>query len=169
MKAIGIGAIISAFFFFARILIRRKKAEIDCLAELGRGMELMRAELGTRLTPMPELMRLLSDRCGGAAGSFFSAVYSAMPLLEERDFSGLWNIAAESCLIVLDKRALDTVKKAGTVLGRYELAEQLSAVGSCAAELKTREEKLRAAYPESRRLMFGLCAAAGSFLILLLL
>ena len=40
MKAIGIGAIISAFFFFARILIRRKKAEIDCLAELGRGMEL---------------------------------------------------------------------------------------------------------------------------------
>ena len=71
MKAIGIGAIISAFFFFARILIRRKKAEIDCLAELGRGMELMRAELGTRLTPMPELMRLLSDRCGGAAAASF--------------------------------------------------------------------------------------------------
>ncbi len=169
MKAIGIEAIFSAFFFFSIILIRRKKAEIDCLSELVRGMELMRAELGTRLTPMPELMHMLGDRCNGTVGSFFSAVCSALPLLEENEFSRLWNMAAETYLNGLSKKELDTVKKAGTVLGRYELTEQLAVIDSCRAELKNQEDKLRAAYPESRRLALGLCAAAGSFLIILLL
>ena len=40
MKVLGIGAIISAIFLLGLNLTGRRKAEIDCLAELCRGLEL---------------------------------------------------------------------------------------------------------------------------------
>lgn len=169
MKVLGIGAIISAIFLLALNLTGRRKAEIDCLAELCRGLELIRAELGTRLTPMPELLGLLEEQCAGEAGSFFRSVGTALPLLEERDFSSLWSMAADKALCCLSQRELDTVKKVGTVLGKYELSEQLTVIGSCLTELKAGEERLRAAYPQTRKLFFGLSAAAGGFIIILLL
>lgn len=169
MKILGMGAIISAFFLFSLCMTERRKAEINCLAELCAGLELIRAELGTRLTPMPALLELLKDRCGGEAGTFFRAVSTALPLLEEKDFSSLWNMAADEVLRSLSQRELDTVKKVGTVLGKYELSEQLRVIGSCLTELKTSEEKLREAYPQSRKLFFGVSAAAGGFIIILLL
>ena len=169
MKVLGIGAIISAIFLLALNLTGRRKAEIDCLAELCRGLELIRAELGTRLTPMPELLGLLEEQCAGEAGGFFRAVGTALPLLEERDFSSLWSLAAEEALRCLSQRELDIVKKVGTVLGKYELSEQLNVIGSCLRELKAMEERLRVAYPQSRKLFFGISAAAGGFIIILLL
>lgn len=169
MKVLGIGAIISAIFLLALNLTGRRKAEIDCLAELCRGLELIRAELGSRLTPMPELMRLLEGQCTGEAGNFFRTVGRALPLLEEKDFSSLWSLAADEVLRCLGQRELDIVKKVGTVLGKYELSEQLNVIDSCLTELKAGEEKLREAYPQSRRLFFGLSAAAGGFIIILLL
>ena len=169
MKVLGLGAIISAIFLLALNLMGRRKAEIDCLAELCRGLELIRAELGSRLTPMPELMRLLEGQCAGEVGNFFRTVGRALPLLEEKDFSTLWSLAADEVLRCLGQRELDIVKKVGTVLGKYELSEQLNVIGSCLRELKAMEEKLREAYPQSRRLFFGLSAAAGGFIIILLL
>lgn len=169
MKIAGIGAIISAFFLLSLTLAGNKKAEINCLAELCTGFALIRAELGTRLTPMPELLLLLTDRCQGPAGSFFRAIGTALPLLEEKDFSTLWNAAAEEYLGCLSQRELETVKKAGAVLGKYELSEQISVIASCLAELRGAEEKLRAGYPQCRRLLFGISAAAGGFIIILLL
>ena len=169
MKVLGIGAIISAIFLLALNLTGRRKAEIDCLAELCRGLELVRAELGTRLTPMPELMRLLEGQCAGEAGNFFRTVGCALPLLEEKDFSTLWSLATDEVLRCLGQKELDTIKKVGAVLGKYELSEQLNVLGSCLTELKAMEEKLREAYPQNRRLFFGLSAAAGGFIIILLL
>ena len=104
MKVLGIGAIISAIFLLALNLTGRRKAEIDCLAELCRGLELIRAELGTRLTPMPELLGLLEEQCAGEARGFFRAVGTALPLLEERDFSSLWSMAADKALCCLSQR-----------------------------------------------------------------
>lgn len=169
MKVLGIGAIISAIFLLALNLTGRRKAEIDCLAELCRGLELIRAELGSRLTPMPELLGLLEDQCAGEAGNFFRTVGCALPLLEEKDFSTLWSLAADEVLRCLGQRELDIIKKVGAVLGKYELSEQLNVIGSCLRELRAGEEKLREAYPQNRRLFFGLSAAAGGFIIILLL
>ena len=169
MKIAGIGAIISAFFLLSLTLTGNKKAEINCLAELCTGFALIRAELGTRLTPMPELLGLLEEQCAGEARGFFRAVGTALPLLEERDFSSLWSMAADKALCCLSQRELDTVKKVGTVLGKYELSEQLAVIGSCLTELKAGEERLRVAYPQTRKLFFGLSAAAGGFIIILLL
>ena len=169
MKVAGIGAIFSAFFLLFLTLTGNKKAEINCLAELCTGFALIRAELGTRLTPMPELLSLLTERCQGPAGGFFRTVDSALPLLAEKDFSALWNAAAEEHLGCLGQRELETVKKAGAVLGKYELSEQISVVSSCLEELRGAEEKGRADYPQCRRLLFGVNAAAGGFIIILLL
>ena len=169
MKVLGIGAIISAIFLLALNLTGRKKAEIDCLAELCRGLELIRAELGSRLTPMPELLGLLEAQCTGEAGNFFRAVGNALPLLEEKDFASLWNQAAEELLRCLNQRELETVKKVGAVLGKYELSEQLTVIGACLSELRAGEERLREAYPQTKKLFFGLSAAAGGFIIILLL
>lgn len=169
MKGMGIAAIISAFFLLALDMTGRRKAQIRCLAELCRGLELIRAELGTRLTPMPELLTLLEEQCAGEAGSFFQAVKAALPLLDQRDFASLWSLAADEFLRSLGPREMDSVKKLGAVLGKYELSEQLTANDSCLAELKAKENQLREGYPQSRKLFFGLSAAAGGFIIILLL
>ena len=169
MKVLGVGAIISAFFLLSLSLTGRRKAEIHCLEELCRGLELIRAELGTRLTPVPELLALLSEKCRGDAGLFFCTLGMTLPLLEEKEFSVLWNTAAESCLHCLRPEELEAVRKVGAVLGKYELSEQLTVVCSCLGELRDACEKWKAAYPESRRLFFGMSAAAGGFIIILLL
>lgn len=169
MKIIGAGAIVCAIFLFTYIHIKGKKVEIETLEELSRGIELIKAELGTRLAPMPELLSTAGGRCRGMAGDFFKAVNNSLPLLNDSDFSKLWSAAADAYLNGISRREREQVKKLGAVLGRYELIEQLTAAEGCLEELKTAERLLRNAYPENRKLLLGISAAGSGFLIILLL
>ena len=57
----------------------------------------------------------------------------------------------------------------GDVLGRYELNEQLESIDICLDSLSRSLRGLQAQYPERRRLVLGLSAAAGILVLIVLI
>ena len=57
----------------------------------------------------------------------------------------------------------------GDVLGRYELNEQLESIDICLDSLNRSLRGLQTQYPERRRLVLGLSAAAGILVLIVLI
>jgi stage III sporulation protein AB len=62
------------------------RTRVHSLADLINALEVMRSEICTRLTPMPELMRRLSNDSSRETGQFFTLVNSNMGALGQRSF-----------------------------------------------------------------------------------
>lgn len=169
MKAAGTGAVLLAAFFFALETMGEKKRRIAILQELCRALEQLKAELSVHLTPMPELLSSLAEKTRGSVSLFFRAVLDAMPGLGERAFYEIWSAAASAQMKELTEPELVELMKLGEILGRYELGEQLLAVEDCLGELRSALEAHCGAYPNERRLIFGLSLAGGFFLTIVLL
>ena len=149
--------------------IQGKKRRIETLVNLCEALELMAGELDMRITPLPELCRLLGEKARGEASAFFKMLSKSLKRLGATEFSQLWREAAESSLKALSGEEQREIERLGKVLGRYALDEQLSAIKACRAALRTGTEQARASYPGERRLGLGLPAAAGILLIITLI
>ena len=160
--------ILAACFGAGTMVSQVKKQRIETLRGLCAALELMEAELGTRLSPMPELVGLLAGKMGGQTGAFFSHLSSLMEKLGAEDFSALWQEAANAMLDALDAADLDELCRLGHILGQYELDKQLAAVRLCAAALRSGLDAAEKEYPGEKRLGLGLSTAAGALLIIAL-
>ena len=146
--------------------VQTKKLRIETLGGLCTALELVRAELETRLMSLPELCSYLFKHLSGPAADFIRELGKSMELLGEREFSALWQSAAENNLKGLTEAELDEMKNIGTVLGRCELSEQTSALSAGLDFLRTGLEEARAAYPAERRLGIGVGLSSAALLIL---
>ena len=169
MRWAGALLIFLAFAGFGAAFALAKKRRIDALRGMCAALELMNGELSARLTPLPELCGLLAGRASGAAGEFLGLLAASLPGLGERDFSALWREAAERSLGSLSGAELSEITRLGDIVGRYELAEQTRALELCLAELRNCLRAAQSAYPGEKKLGFGLAAAAGALLVVVLL
>ena len=115
------------------------------------------------------MARLLSERAGGQAGTFFTLLSASLEQLGQESFSRLWSRAAEAALGCLNLEEIEEISGLGLILGRCELGRQLAALDSCTAVLRTNLREAEGAYPGQRRLSLGLGGAAGALLIIVLL
>lgn len=168
MRIAGAALILAAFVAAGLGAVGGKKRRIGVLRSLTGALERMEGELDTRVTPLPELCRLLSAD-GGQAGAFFAAVAASLDRLDRLTFSQLWREAGEACLGALEPEEREELDRLGQILGRYALPEQTAAIRACRAALRGRLEAAERAYPEQRRLSLGLGASAGLLLIIVLL
>ena len=75
----------------------------------------------------------------------------------------------ERSLGSLSGAELSEITRLGDIVGRYELAEQTRALELCLAELRNCLRAAQSAYPGEKKLGFGLAAAAGALLVVVLL
>ncbi len=143
------------------------KRHIELLAALCGSLRYISAEIGTRLRPLPELIAELAGR-GGAAGEFYTRLAEKLDSIGKVDFSALWASSLE-CLTPLNRDELSAMLALGDVLGRYELNEQLESIDICLDSLSRSLRGLQAQYPERRRLVLGLSAAAGILVLIVLI
>lgn len=143
------------------------KRHIELLAALCGSLRYISAEIGTRLCPLPELIAELAGR-GGAAGEFYTRLAERLDSIGEVDFSALWASSLE-CLTPLNRDEHSALRALGDVLGRYELQEQLESIDICLDSLSRSLRGLQAQYPERRRLVLGLSAAAGILVLIVLI
>ena len=68
-----------------------------------------------------------------------------------------------------EHRRLSALRALGDVLGRYELQEQLESIDICLDSLNRSMHGLQTQYPERRRLVLGLSAAAGILVLIVLI
>jgi stage III sporulation protein AB len=115
----------------------RTKQRIKALNGLLAALEIMKSELSGMLTPMPELMELLSEEVSAPARDMFAA---CRRLLNEdgcRSFRESWrrSVLETADLCLLPEEA-ETLCELGVSLGRYNAEDQCRAIDKAAKRLE---------------------------------
>lgn len=161
------GALIVAAFALAALgSVARAKRRARLLEALCASLELLRGEVVTRLTPLPDCAALLSRTGPAECREFYASLGLAMDSLGELEFSRLW----EACVSALElgEEAQSALADLGRSLGRYAAAEQGAAIDRCLARLGPLAARERAALRDSARLKLGLGLSAGLLLAVIL-
>ena len=129
MKIIGAVLLVSAFGWFGYSLVvstRRKERLVDALAA---SLVILRGEITTRLTPLPDCTALLARTGPQACRGFYTDLSAALDALGEVEFADLWN----TCLATLElpREARSALADLGRSLGRYSADEQGAAIDRC--------------------------------------
>ena len=140
---------------------------LACLSCLAADLSRMEAELAGKNASLPAIAAMLAEE--GEARSFFSRLSAGASSLGERSFRALWCEAAEAELPALEASEREALCALGAALGRYPLDMQLSALSRCRKTLEEHLLQARGSLPENTRLSWGLSAAGGLLLLILLL
>lgn len=163
---LGAVMLVAASLWLGAALVISEKRRNRLLDALISSLEILRGEISTRLTPLPDCARLLAESGPEACREFYSSVYSASGVLGEVEFSRLW----DACLSVLDLdgRARAALSDLGRSLGRYSADEQRAAIDRCLAELGLCAGAARERAQKNMQLRLGLPLAAGLLLAVML-
>jgi stage III sporulation protein AB len=168
MRSAAAVLILSGSLLLGAVRQRALRTRLACLADLASALRRMEAELAGKNAPLPTVAAMLAGE-EGAARRFFSHLSAELSELGERSFRELWCEAAEEELPGLEGAEREALCALGAALGRYPLDMQLAALSRCRNILEERLQRLRGSLPDETRLSWGLCAACGLLLLILLL
>jgi stage III sporulation protein AB len=142
--------------------VRGLTATVDAL-------ELMRGEICTRLTPMPELAARLGTEGPEEMRQLFFLLARGLGDLGERSFPEIWADAVkEGAPGCLHTEELDTLCALGMSLGRYSAQEQETAIDRCIDRMEQFQQGARSEAERGKRLYAGLGLASGLMLSIIL-
>lgn len=142
------------------------RRRLDALSALCEALCLMKSELGTRLSTIPDMAERASGQTRGTVKDFFTALSARMDELGHVELAQLWAECAAAELSVLAGAEAREFAALGAVLGRCDADMQLAAISACEAYLRAALEHARGDYPQQRRLSLGIAAAAGALLVI---
>ena len=169
LKVLGFGFILSASLAFSALYRRISRHRLETLRELCGSLFLLEGELELNRSPLPELMRFCADRSGKLVQSFYRCLSLAETQLGEKNFCTLWTNAARCCFPELKEDELYNLIALGSTLGRAELGHQLSSLTTCRNRLQAALSRSEEQYKRECRLIYGVPAALGAMLSILLL
>lgn len=149
--------------------VNRLDSRVRDLRELSAGLEILRRELGWRLSPLPRALETASGGTQGRPARFFTFCAQGAERLAGAPFRTLWLTGLEQCPLRLSREDRVLLEQLGPVLGRYDGDSQRQAVESVLTGLS---RQLAQAEDDRRRLgrvyaVLGL--TAGLFLTLVLI
>jgi len=168
-KLLGFSLILTAALVCSAQRIRDWKARSAALEAFCEMLSQLRGILEVQAPPMPELLDALSRCSGGAAERFVKQLCQAMDRLGAVSFQTLWLEALADTAKDVGEDARHALETLGSVLGRYDLDTQLSAVDACLRVLRRQQEQLREKAPQSGRLTLGIMLSAAALLGILLM
>lgn len=146
------------------------KAHARFLSDFVAALELMRAEICTRLTPIPELVAYLAKSAPTGCRAFYAGLEQRMGLLGEASFLQLWEQEADALTEPqLSGEERSAVKALGMSLGRYDVQEQQAAIDMAIARLTVLAEEARKQSAVQGRLWTGLGVTGGLMLAIIML
>ena len=131
MRLVALALIVAAFALAALNSVARAKRRARLLEALCASLELLRGEVVTRLTPLPDCAALLSRTGPWECREFYASLGLAMDSLGELEFSRLW----EACVSALElgeelaRRGVPTVIRHVLVPGITDSEEEVAGVG----------------------------------------
>lgn len=169
MRGLGALMIIAGCVTIGGITLHERRVRVETLYALCAALRTMRAELITRLAPLPEVFHALAENGAGAAEEFFAALYTDMDALGECGLAAIWQGACLRTLGSLrgDEMAAISALGAQLSLGSAEAAAE--AVEACEGVLHAAYLREKERLPQARRLCIGVPAAAGAMLVILLI
>lgn len=168
MKLTGCVLIMVGCVAAAMQYLSTQKRQIKTVSELCLALEELKAEIQTRYTPLPEALDKLADEKAGEINGFFIRLKNSINRLGESELSMLWNEAADYALNDIGTDNLSQIKRLGSFLGRFEMAEQANAFDICAAELRNNNEEAKRKLKDNGKICIGLMSCFGILLMIIL-
>jgi stage III sporulation protein AB len=129
LKIIGALMITTATTSLGVLSVKQLKRRVRSLRTLIGALDIMRSEICTRLTPMPELLELLAVQTGEPANIFFTNCLMKQRSMRGRPFAELWRSALDSTKeLDLKETELEPLRELGSALGRYDTDRQGEAI-----------------------------------------
>ncbi len=166
MRIAGSILIIAAFTFFGVARARDLHCRARLVAALATSVELLRGEIVSRLTPLPDAARRLAESGPRETRSFYSYLCVGLESLGEREFSEIWNACVAG--LVLAEQDKEILRDLGCSLGRYDALEQDAALSRCIEALGEAAERARCEAANGGRLCAGVSISAGALLAIVL-
>lgn len=142
----------------------RLRERAAALSSLLGALELMESEIQYRLTPVPELMLLLSRQAAPPARALFEACRDRLGQRREESFDAIWSHSL-TALPLLRRAEAETLLELGGVLGRYDVEGQERAIAYTRRRLESflreaeEDRKRRGKVYRALGVAAGLCAA----------
>jgi stage III sporulation protein AB len=148
----------------------RLKRRHRAIASVARSLLAVQSEICDRLTPMPELLRRLSEESGGAAGAFYKNAYARFEELGERGFAAVWREAVEATPeLMLTPEEATVLCDLSRSLGRYDIDEQRGAIEYARRRFEDFAQKADLSREKDGRLRAFLGVAAGVLVAIILI
>jgi len=148
----------------------RLRSRVRSLNALVSALGVMKSEICERLTPMPELLKLLGNEATPPASLLFKNAAEKIPSLGSKPFSTLWNQAVhETPELLLAPPEELALKELGLSLGRYDIGEQRSALQYAERRLGDYARKAETEREKNSKVHAFLGVAAGLFAVVILL
>ena len=133
-------------------------------------MQLMRGEICSRLTPMPQVLKLVSAQTGSGVRKFFDNVSAGFSDIGSETFAQVWHSAARRTEeLHLDRAQLLILDQLGQSLGKYDAARQEQALDYAIARFEVFSRQAEQEKQARARLHTFMGVAAGIFAVVILL
>lgn len=169
LHVIGAGLIILAGGLLAKSKTVILKAHIDMLSSLMTSLQIMRSEINVNLTPIGEILVNLSDHSDPHCRRLFSETAALLETHGAPYFSYCWRTCIAQHCEILTEHERNSLLALGEILGRYDVAEECSAIDRCVLELNAGYESAKLRYSTDARLYAGMYLSIGCILAIILL
>ena len=146
-----------------------KKERIDELDSFCLMLQMMQAELSSKLCPLPEISKNLASNIKGRAGDFLKLLDLNFTLLGEKAFYVIWSECLDMSSIALKEEEIESLRILGKTLGRYDVEFQISAIEETLSLLRAQLQKESQEFPQLRGLSMGVSVSMGTMLAILLI
>lgn len=169
LRVIGAGLLLTASSTLGFSAASELRAHVRELEQFIASFELMERELNGRLTPLPELLRLVCGSTKDDVKSFYLLCSSSWERKRDRPFSALWRASLAAAQLRLRDEELLIIESLGEVLGRYDGESQCRAVRETVEKLKESLADAKERQARLGRVYGALGMTAGAFLIIILI
>ena len=166
-KVVGAVMVITACALWGSLKAGELREHDALLLALLSALETMRAEITSRLTPMPEIAERLARTGPEQTRPFFSLLDGRLCELGDREFSEIWSECVSALYLPRDEEGV--LRDLGRVLGRYGPAEQGAALELCMEALSAAQKEAHAEARSGSRLWTGVSLTAGMLLAVMLI
>ncbi len=150
--------------------VKRLRERVRNLEGVIAALDVMESEICSHLTPMREVLEMLSNDAPGQSRKLFENVAEGMCALGRCSFYSIWREGVENTKeLLLKPEETETLSELGLCLGRYDVREQAEVISRIRRRL---EIFLKRAEEERERdtkmhAFFGI--AAGLFAVIILI
>lgn len=170
IRLIGAALIISSTAAMGFAGVWRLRNHVRALAAVLTSLDQMESEICSRLTPMRDVLELLSKEAPGPVRSFYQNAFRGMDALGDRSFYQIWTDAvANTRSLPLTEEEAQCLGELGLCLGRYDVREQAESINRVRKRMERFLREAEAARVRDSRLHAFFGVASGLMAVIILL
>lgn len=167
-KLIGAVLLLGSSVWLGVLSVQNLVLRVKTLRSITSALDAMERELNFRLPPMKQWLSTTAGMSSEPAASFLLACSETIGEQGGRSMDEIWRHCAKEKLPMLKPNDLEDIYEIGSVLGRYDSESQRNIISSVRLRLMNRLEAAKEERRNSGKVYGVLSAAAGFFILIIL-